>query len=80
MGARIIASSLLLPLLVTAALLFAAVSYGAQSKPLSVAELALYQGADREKILLEGAKKEGQVVFYTSNTWVAGPVSQEFEK
>ena len=47
---------------------------------LSPAELALYKGADREKILLDGAKKEGQVVFYTSNTWVAGPVSQEFEK
>src|SRR5687767_7363023 len=55
-------------------------SYGAQSKPMSLTELALYKGADREKILLEGAKKEGQVVFYTSNTWVAGPVSQEFEK
>ncbi|MDH3443318.1 MAG: extracellular solute-binding protein, partial [Deltaproteobacteria bacterium] len=46
----------------------------------SLAELALYKGADREKILLEGAKKEGQLTFYTSNTWVAGPVSQEFEK
>jgi iron(III) transport system substrate-binding protein len=81
MVARIIASSLLLLLLVTAKPFFsAAVSYGAQSKPLSAAEPALYQGADREKILLEGAKKEGQVVFYTSNTWVAGPVSQEFEK
>ena len=57
-----------------------ATSYGAQSKSLSVAELALYQGADREKILVEGAKKEGQVTFYTSNTWVAGPVSQEFGK
>jgi iron(III) transport system substrate-binding protein len=56
------------------------VSHGAQSKPMSLAELALYKGADREKILLEGAKKEGQVVFYTSNTWVAGPVSQAFEK
>ncbi len=44
------------------------------------AELALYKGNDREKILLEGAKKEGQLTFYTSNTWVAGPVSQEFEK
>jgi iron(III) transport system substrate-binding protein len=55
-------------------------SRAAQSKPMSAAELALYQGADREKILLEGAKKEGQVSFYTSNTWVAGPVSQEFEK
>jgi iron(III) transport system substrate-binding protein len=55
-------------------------SHAAQSRSLSVAELALYKGADREKLLIEGAKKEGQVVFYTSNTWVAGPVSQEFEK
>jgi iron(III) transport system substrate-binding protein len=55
-------------------------SHGGQAKPMSVAELALYKGSDREKILIEGAKKEGQVVFYTSNTWVAGPVSQEFEK
>jgi iron(III) transport system substrate-binding protein len=55
-------------------------SHGAQSKPVSPAELALYQGADREKLLLEGAKKEGQLTFYTSNTWVAGPVSQAFEK
>jgi iron(III) transport system substrate-binding protein len=55
-------------------------SFGAQAKPMSPAELALYKGADREKILLEGARKEGQVVFYTSNTWVAGPVAQEFEK
>jgi iron(III) transport system substrate-binding protein len=55
-------------------------SLAAQAKPLSPVELALYQGKDREKILLEGARKEGQVVFYTSNTWVAGPVSQEFEK
>jgi len=55
-------------------------SHGAQAKPMSLAELALYKGTDREKILIEGAKKEGQVVFYTSNTWVAGPMSQEFEK
>jgi iron(III) transport system substrate-binding protein len=55
-------------------------SHGAQAKPMSLAELALYKGGDREKILIEGAKKEGQVVFYTSNTWVAGPMSQEFEK
>lgn len=67
--------------LISAMLCCAAVeSHGAQSKPMTAAELALYQGADREKILLEGAKKEGQVSFYTSNTWVAGPVSQEFEK
>jgi iron(III) transport system substrate-binding protein len=56
------------------------VAEAAQSKPLSVAELALYRGPDRGKIILEGARKEGQVTFYTSNTWMAGPVSQEFEK
>jgi iron(III) transport system substrate-binding protein len=64
--------------LLTFALLIAglptAFSLAAQAKPLSPVELALYQGKDREKILLEGARKEGQVVFYTSNTWVAGPV------
>ena len=58
----------------------APVLQGAQSRPTSIAELALYQGSDRESILIEGAKKEGQLTFYTSNTWVAGPVSQEFEK
>lgn len=58
----------------------AGATFAAQSRSLSRAELALYQGADREQILIDGAKKEGQVVFYTSNTWVAGPVSQEFEK
>jgi iron(III) transport system substrate-binding protein len=78
---RTIDRSLLVSLLIAVTLLpFAAASYAAQSKPLSAAELVLYQGADREKILLEGAKKEGQVTFYTSNTWVAGPVSQAFEK
>src|SRR5574341_627028 len=52
----------------------------AQSKGLSGAELALYKGCDREKILLEGAKREGQVTFYTSNTWMAGHVTEEFGK
>jgi len=81
MDAGIIGRSLFWSWLVAVALFSAAAaSYGAQSKPSSAAELALYQGADREKILLEGAKKESQVTFYTSNTWVAGPVSQEFEK
>ena len=51
---------------------------GAQTKTLSGAELALYKGADREKILLDGAKREGQVTFYTSNTWMAGYVTEEF--
>jgi iron(III) transport system substrate-binding protein len=55
-------------------------SLAAQAKSMSSAELALYKGTDRENILLEGAKREGQVTFYTSNTWMAGHVSQEFGK
>jgi iron(III) transport system substrate-binding protein len=51
----------------------------AASKPATLAELALYRGPDRETILLEGAKKEGQVTFYTSNTWIV-KVAEEFGK
>jgi iron(III) transport system substrate-binding protein len=42
-------------------------------------QLALYQGADREKILIEGAKREGQFTLYTSHTWFRTFV-KEFEK
>lgn len=59
---------------------FSPPAHSAQSKALSGADLALYKGKDRGQILLEGAKKEGQVTFYTSNTWMAGPVAQEFGK
>src|SRR3989338_5817742 len=51
----------------------------AATKPTTVAEIALYQGADREQLLIEGAKKEGQVMFYNINTWLS-TVAQEFEK
>jgi iron(III) transport system substrate-binding protein len=47
--------------------------------PMSVAQLSLYQGADRERILVEGAKKEGQVTFYNSHTWFRTFV-RDFEK
>jgi len=77
---NIIAAIRFLPVLIALTVSLPMPSHAAQSKTLSPAELALYQGADREKILIEGAKKEGQLTFYTSNTWVAGPVSQEFEK
>jgi iron(III) transport system substrate-binding protein len=49
------------------------------SKPTTVAEIALYQGGDREQMLIEEAKKEGSVSFYNSNTWLT-TVAQEFEK
>ncbi len=60
-------------------LLAAEGAIGAAPKPTTVAEIALYQGADREQLLIEGAKKEGQVMFYNINTWLS-TVAQEFEK
>jgi iron(III) transport system substrate-binding protein len=41
-------------------------SKGQGSKPASLSELAAYTGADREQVLLAGAKKEGKVTWYTS--------------
>ncbi len=36
------------------------------AKPTTVAELATYKGADRQQILEEGARREGQLLWYTS--------------
>jgi iron(III) transport system substrate-binding protein len=49
------------------------------AKPSAVAEIALYQGRDREQLLVDGAKRETQLLFYNSNTWLS-TVAQEFEK
>src|SRR5438128_2013482 len=64
-----------------AILIFAATSALPSSAPMSPAQaqLALYQGADRQKILMEGAKKEGQLALYESHTWFRTYV-KEFEK
>jgi iron(III) transport system substrate-binding protein len=51
----------------------------AASTPMTVSQLALYEGADREKILIEGAKKEGAFMLYGSHTWYR-TVAKEFEK
>lgn len=51
----------------------------AAGAPMTPSQLALYQGADREKILVEGAKREGQFTLYTSHTWFRTFV-KEFEK
>jgi len=59
-------------------LLMAMKSFAA-SAPTTVAQIALYQGADREKILVAGAKREGQVTFYNSHTWFRTFV-KDFEK
>jgi iron(III) transport system substrate-binding protein len=41
-------------------------AWGQSAKPTSLADLAKYMGADRERILYDGAKKEGKIVWYTS--------------
>ena len=35
-------------------------------KPVSATDLAAYTGADRERVLFEGAKRDGKVVWYTT--------------
>ena len=48
----------------------------------TVEEIALMKSANREKLLIEGAKKEGKVVFYTGLIvdQVVRPVKDAFEK
>ena len=58
---------------------FLAANVFAANAPMTAAQIALYQGVDREKILIEGAKREGQFTLYTSHTWFKTFV-KEFEK
>ena len=53
----------------------------AQAPRTDTAAIYLYQGADRDQRLVEAAKKEGTLTFYTSmQTPESGPLSQAFEK
>jgi len=54
----------------------------ADKKPTTMAELALYKGADRQQILEAGAKKEGKLTFYTTGILkqAVSPVVNAFEK
>ena len=36
------------------------------ARPTTTADLAKYAGADRERVLYDGAKKEGKLLWYTS--------------
>ncbi len=51
----------------------------AAAAPMTIPQLALYKGADRERVLSEGAKREGQLTFYNSHTWFRTFV-REFER
>ncbi|MEK7340864.1 MAG: extracellular solute-binding protein [Candidatus Binatota bacterium] len=56
----------ILSLAIIVAVNLCAVAWAQSGKPASLAELAAYTGADREQILLAGAKAEGKAVWYTS--------------
>jgi iron(III) transport system substrate-binding protein len=58
--------SLMLGMLISASLLGSA--WCQTPQPKTTAELAKYAGSDRERLLYEGAKKEGKLVWYTSLT------------
>jgi iron(III) transport system substrate-binding protein len=60
-------------------LLYSGSALVAAAAPTTLPQLAVYQGADRDKILIEGAKKEGQLTFYDSHTWFRTYV-KDFEK
>ena len=59
----------------------AAASSAQATKPLPLADLALYKGADREQALVSGAKKEGKVVWYTALAGIErGMTPEQLEK
>ena len=67
--------TLILAILVSAEL---AGSAWCQNSPKTASDLAKYTGTDRERLLFEGAKKEGKVVWYTSLT-IYKEISKFFE-
>src|SRR5437660_1511961 len=53
-----------------------------QSMAASVEDIAMMKSADRQKVLVEGAKKEGKIMWYTTLIvdQVVRPVKEAFEK
>jgi len=56
------------------------VSWGQTKRPKTLDELANYTGADRQQILVEGAKAEGKVVWYTSLSGVYREIVDAFKR
>jgi len=66
---------------VTAFLIFSIASTAAQSAPDPHKALYMYQGVDRDSRVIAGAKREGQVLVYTSlNLKDSVPIAEAFEK
>jgi len=54
--------------------------WGQATKPKTLDELVAYTGPDRQKIILEGAKAEGKVVWYTSLSGNYREIVEAFKK
>src|SRR5437870_2713983 len=63
--------------IILALLLLSSGAWAQARKPASIAELAIYRGADREQVLYAGAKTEGKIIWYTS---LAGDSYKEMVK
>ena len=73
-----IASASLLGIVISAALAIAPSALAQRADPSAV---YLYKGADRDQRILDAARKEGTLTFYTSmQTPESGPLSAAFEK
>ena len=73
----LIATLFALPLIVNAAV------WSQANKPSSAADLAAYIGSDRERLLIDGAKREAKVVWYTTlaaeqNKQIAGAFEAKY--
>jgi len=55
-----------LSLIITLIMTTSSPAWGQSGKPRTLNELAAYTGPDRQKIILDGAKAEGKVLWYTS--------------
>jgi iron(III) transport system substrate-binding protein len=55
-------------LVLTILLVLTGHAQSAPRKPTTLAELALYKGVDRQQMLEEGARREGKLAIYTTNT------------
>jgi iron(III) transport system substrate-binding protein len=58
----------------------ASLSWGQARKPKTLDELATYPGQDRQQILLDGARAEGKIVWYTSLAGVYRDLADAFKK
>src|SRR5215204_139645 len=69
-----------LTLFLVLSILWVSDSWGQARKPRTLDELAAYTGADRHQILLDGAKGEGKVVWYTSLSGVYRELVDAFKR